>query len=166
VVWDTTYVLLRPHSMEGGAVHWPIWAPYKLYGTVDHIYGWKAYNAANGFTGAQSSLNVVETAMYVAYFLIWRANKDGEGKISGAVGGKALILLWSAAVMTLSKTVLYCEFCFPVCLAGLKRLALVFFSVPFTDSPDWTGLNEYFSGFDNIGQNDAVTLFFLWIIPK
>lgn len=27
-------------------------------------------------------------------------------------------------------------------------------------------MNEYFSGFDNIGHNDLVTLIFLWIIPK
>lgn len=28
------------------------------------------------------------------------------------------------------------------------------------------GLNEYFSGFDNIGHNPPMTLLFLWIIPK
>lgn len=28
------------------------------------------------------------------------------------------------------------------------------------------GMNEYFSGFDNIGHNDIITLIFLWIIPK
>jgi hypothetical protein len=28
------------------------------------------------------------------------------------------------------------------------------------------GLNEYYSGFDNIGHNDVVSLIFLWIIPK
>ena len=28
------------------------------------------------------------------------------------------------------------------------------------------GLNEYFSGFDNIGQNTPLRLIFLWIIPK
>ena len=29
-----------------------------------------------------------------------------------------------------------------------------------------TGLNEYFSGFDNIGHNNLMQLIFLWIIPK
>lgn len=29
-----------------------------------------------------------------------------------------------------------------------------------------TGLNEYYSGFDNIGHNDLMQLIFLWIIPK
>lgn len=28
------------------------------------------------------------------------------------------------------------------------------------------GLNEFCSGFDNIGHNDAVTLIVYWIIPK
>lgn len=28
------------------------------------------------------------------------------------------------------------------------------------------GLNEYYSGFSNIGHNDLLSLVFLWIIPK
>ena len=28
------------------------------------------------------------------------------------------------------------------------------------------GLNEYYSGFVNIGHNTAIDLLFLWIIPK
>jgi hypothetical protein len=28
------------------------------------------------------------------------------------------------------------------------------------------GANEYYSGFDNIGHNDVLSLIFLWIIPK
>ena len=28
------------------------------------------------------------------------------------------------------------------------------------------GLNESFSGFENIGHNDPLSLLFLWIIPK
>lgn len=27
-------------------------------------------------------------------------------------------------------------------------------------------MNEYYSGFDNVGHNSAVDLIFLWIIPK
>ena len=29
-----------------------------------------------------------------------------------------------------------------------------------------SGLNEYFSKFENIGHNDPASLFFLWIIPN
>lgn len=28
------------------------------------------------------------------------------------------------------------------------------------------GCNEFFSGFENIGHNDPLSLLFLWIIPK
>ncbi|KAF3343665.1 hypothetical protein VdG2_07723 [Verticillium dahliae VDG2] len=80
VAWDTGYVMLRPHSMPGGAWHAPLWTPYELYGRIDGVYGIKAYEAGDGFTAAQAFLNIVETLMYLAYL---------------------------AAVMTLSKTVLY-----------------------------------------------------------
>ncbi|KAF3001570.1 hypothetical protein E8E14_000635 [Neopestalotiopsis sp. 37M] len=143
VIWDSIYVLGRPHTMEGGSLHWPLWAPYKLYGETDHVYGWKAFNARNGFTAAQGSLNVVETAMYLAYiYLYFNQGKPvggvlgGEKRVlTGRAAGQAVLLAFSAAVMTLSKTVLY-----------------------------WAC--EYFSGFDNIGHNSLPDLILLWIIPN
>ncbi|KAJ9136929.1 C6 transcription factor [Pleurostoma richardsiae] len=150
VAWDTLYVLLRPHTMPGGALHWPLWVPYELYGTIDHVYGWKAWNAHSGFTAAQGSLNALETAMYAAYWYLWFAGGGGAGAVEAEGGRKekkarravvgrraawAVLIGFSAAVMTVSKTVLY-----------------------------W--LNEYFSGFDNIGHNSAFDLVFLWIIPN
>ncbi|KAK5989860.1 hypothetical protein PT974_08122 [Cladobotryum mycophilum] len=140
VIWDTGYTLGRPHTMPGGSLHWPVWAPYKLYGEVDHIYGWKAYNAGNGFTAAQGLLNAVETVMYIWYLWIYFTRSKtlpstGQKVIAGKPGAKATLIGFSAAVMTLSKTVLY-----------------------------WA--NEYYSGFDNIGHNALIDLIFLWIIPK
>ncbi|KAK3984581.1 hypothetical protein QBC44DRAFT_313100 [Cladorrhinum sp. PSN332] len=135
VTWDTLYVFLRPHSMPGGFLHSPIWVPYALYGTVDQIYGIKAWEEHNGFTAAQSALNVIETLMYLYYFAIWSGNKDAAGAVKGRNGAKMVLVGYSAAVMTVSKTVLY-----------------------------W--LNEYYSGFENIGQNDIWRLVFLWIIPN
>ncbi|KAJ5084571.1 hypothetical protein NUU61_009150 [Penicillium alfredii] len=155
VVWDAGYVLLRPHSMPGGRLHSPIWAPYALYGTVDYIYGWPAFNARNGFTAAQTVLNVVETLGYIYYlWIVYRhgatispgrgSQKLGKGflwlltgdkVVSGRTGAIALLVAYTASVMTLSKTLLY-----------------------------W--LNEFFSGFENIGHNDAVSLILLWIIPN
>jgi hypothetical protein len=84
---------------------------------VDHVYGWKAFNAGDGFTSAQGSLNVVETAMYLAYLWICRtqsqaaAASGGGAKavLRGRPAGLAVLLAFSAAVMTLSKTILYCE---------------------------------------------------------
>ncbi|KAJ5551408.1 hypothetical protein N7535_000642 [Penicillium sp. DV-2018c] len=154
VIWDAGYVLLRPHSMPGGRLHSPIWTPYALYGSVDYIYGWPAYNARNGFTAAQTLLNIIETIGYISYLWIvysygstvartgsrktqkgfmWLLN--GDKVVSGRIGAIALMIAYTASVMTLSKTILY-----------------------------W--LNEFFSGFDNIGHNAPLTLFFYWIIPN
>ncbi|PQE14561.1 C6 transcription factor protein [Rutstroemia sp. NJR-2017a WRK4] len=152
VIWDAGYCFLRPYSMPGGSLHWPIWAPYELYGRVDYIYGWKAFNEHNGFTNAQTFLNVVETSMYLYYlYMLYaygrasgaqgRGAPEGAGflaegrYIEGGKGARALLVGYSAAVMTVSKTLLY-----------------------------W--LNEYYSGFENIGHNSVGNLIFLWIIPN
>lgn len=122
--------MLRPYSMPGGSLHWPIWAPYELYGTVDYIYGWKAFNEKNGFTAAQGFLNIVESLMYVYYLYILFAHgrqskAQGRGApktskvgflgqqryVDGRMGALAVLVGYSAAVMTVSKTVLYCEYC-------------------------------------------------------
>lgn len=129
VAWDAGYVMLRPHSMPGGSLHWPLWAPYELYGKVDYIYGWKAYNEHNGFTAAQTFLNIIESLMYVYYLYILYAfgkpaKAQGRGApktssigflgeqrfVDGQQGAVAVLVAFSAAVMTVSKTVLYCEY--------------------------------------------------------
>ncbi|KAL3447901.1 hypothetical protein BJX65DRAFT_307578 [Aspergillus insuetus] len=155
VLWDAGYVLLRPHSMPGGKWHSPIWTPYALYGTVDYIYGWPAYNSHNGFTAAQTYLNLAETAAYLYYLWIvykygttpapvasrrsksqrlWSAF-TGDRVVGGRTGAIALLVAFSASVMTLSKTILY-----------------------------W--VQEYCNSFENIGHNDMWTLIILWIIPN
>jgi len=154
VIWDTGYVLLRPYSMPGGSLHWPLWTPYDLYGKVDYIYGWKAFNEHNGFTAAQGTLNVIETLMYFYYLYMLYAHgrqstAAGRGApkpstagflgqqryVDGRNGILAVLVGYTAAVMTVSKTVLY-----------------------------WA--NEYYSGFENIGHNKFIDLIFLWIIPN
>lgn len=130
VLWDTGYIMLRPHSMPGGWLHSPIWTPYALYGTVDYVYGWPAFNARNGFTAAQGFMNLVETACYLFY--LWAVFSHGEvddsggGKkktkkksamerlvqdrvVMGRPGALALLVVSGAMTMTLSKTLLYCE---------------------------------------------------------
>lgn len=128
VIWDASYVLLRPHSMPGGRLHSPIWTPYALYGSIDYIYGWPAFNARNGFTAAQTVMNVIETVGYIYYLIVVyrhgatvtsgrgaRQTKKGllwlvtgEKAVAGRVGAIALLVAYSASVMTLSKTLLYC----------------------------------------------------------
>lgn len=105
VAWDTGYVLGRPATMPGGWLHAPFWTPYALYGEVDHMYGKKQWDAGNGFTAAQGTLNVVESLMYLVYLGIWWAN--GKGELKGKAAGWAVLFGWAGAVMTLSKTVLY-----------------------------------------------------------
>jgi hypothetical protein len=111
--------------MPGGKFHSPIWKLYALYGTVDYVYGWPAWNGHVGFTAAQASLNAVETAMYIYYFVAIYRNASGnllttrsmkafflgddDNSVRGPGVAKAVLYLFSAAVMTLSKTVLYCE---------------------------------------------------------
>lgn len=129
--------------MPGGWAHSPIWTPYALYGTVDHVYGFKAWERHEGFAGAQGMLNLVETVCYCVYlgmiFQLGETMGSREGGtrrvLRGRAGAIAVLVCFAAAVMTLSKTVLY-----------------------------W--LNEYYSGFDNIGHNDLQTLILMWIIPN
>ncbi|KAI9862708.1 MAG: hypothetical protein M1813_004204 [Trichoglossum hirsutum] len=140
--------------MPGGYLHSPVWTPYALYGTVDYIYGWPAYNSHNGFTAAQSTMNILESSLYIWYLWIVYSSgvlSVGEGRgapgariagalgrgrvVSGRMAGTAALVGFGAAVMTLSKTLLY-----------------------------W--LNEYFSGFENIGHNSLASLIPLWIIPN
>lgn len=115
VIWDTSYVLLRPHSMIGGDLHSPIFVPYALYSTVDYVYGLPAYNEKDGFTGAQSSLNIVETLGYLIYMaIVWKAGTSHgvsglKRKIEGRWGASAALLGFAMSVMTVSKTTLYRE---------------------------------------------------------
>src|SRR6266536_5187814 len=129
VAWDTGYVMLRPYSMPGGSLHWPIWSPYELYGTVDYIYGWKAFDEKNGFTAAQGFLNIIESFMYVYYlYILFVHGRQPKGRgrgapkpktvgflgqqryVDGKQGALGALVGYSAAVMTVSKTLLYCEF--------------------------------------------------------
>ncbi len=152
-------------------MHKPIYLPYELYGRVDYIYGWKAYNDHNGFTAAQGIMNIVESLMYIYYLYILfaygkRSAAHGRGAPKPAVAGfwgeqryvdgkmaaVAVLVAFSAAVMTVSKTVLYC---------------MVLPSISWNKGTNkFPGLNEYCSGFKNIGHNTWGDLTLLWIIPK
>lgn len=136
VIWDCLYILLRPHTMAGGALQWPIWKPYEIYAEIDHVYGWPGWNSNDGFAGAQGFMNGVEIVLYGLYGMIvyshgvWAESGAGlqvgrgvKGWLSGGVkvegkkGNRALLIGFSAALMTLSKTLLYCEL-----LAGVAVL--------------------------------------------
>jgi len=114
VIWDTGYVLGRPYTMTGGKWHAPFYKPYALYATVDYLYGLPAWTRKDGFTGAQGWLNVIETLVYLAYVAIVFSTGKSQGssilakrRVVGREGGVAALVGFSAAIMTLSKTVLY-----------------------------------------------------------
>lgn len=123
VIWDSGYVLFRPLTMPGGSLHLPIYKLYALYGTVDYMYGWPAWNDGVGFTAAQGSLNVLETIMYVWYIVVLATHGQGTGwykswqkqfwtqktVVQGEGVALATLICFSSAVMSLSKTVLYCK---------------------------------------------------------
>ncbi|KAF8201342.1 hypothetical protein K438DRAFT_1905793 [Mycena galopus ATCC 62051] len=92
--WDVGY---------WGDLHW-IWAPYSIY---QNVYGLPALEHGDGFTNAQSLMNVIETIMnlvylYTAHVTAWPA---------------APLIGFTAATLTLAKTVLYwaqeyyCNYC-------------------------------------------------------
>ncbi|KAN0082808.1 hypothetical protein V8E55_008603 [Tylopilus felleus] len=96
ILWDAMYCFMRPRSMVGGDLHW-IWEPYGIYQEVDYVYGLKALQENNGFTNAQSLLNLVETAMNLEYVYLAHVSSWSGAPLVG----------FAAVTMTLSKTVLY-----------------------------------------------------------
>ncbi|KAF1352979.1 hypothetical protein EJ07DRAFT_168556 [Lizonia empirigonia] len=160
VLWDSLYILLRPHTMAGGWLQWPIWKPYEIYAAIDYVYGWPGWESNDGFGGAQGALNAIETILYGLYLMIiynhsvtaptgtgLDVSSEGLGawlsggrKVCGKSGNRAVVIGFAAAVMTLSKTVLYY-------------------------------FNEYFSNFKSVGHNDWFTIFLfygvmngLWVV--
>ncbi|KAH8153293.1 uncharacterized protein LAJ45_02880 [Morchella importuna] len=95
VLWDCGYIFLRPRSMPGGDLH-KFWKHYGLYGTVDHVYGFPAFESNDGFPGAQSFMNLIESALNFTYLALW-ARGNSTAVLVGLV----------SATMTLSKTILY-----------------------------------------------------------
>ena len=174
VLWDTLYILLRPHTFAGGALQWPIWKPYEIYASIDKVYSREAWDANQGFGGAQGVLNAVELVLYGLYIMIlWNHGKKaaagtgvqvGQGlgawfaggvKIRGEVGNRALVLGFTASVMTVSKTVLYCKCCWAFeYWSGIDVLIL------------GVVLNEYFSDFNSVKHNDWLTLAVLYYTMK
>jgi hypothetical protein len=116
VAWDTLFVQLRPYTMPGGRLHYPLWHPYKIYSRVDLVYGWPAIENHNGFTGSQSAMNIPESVFYLWYLYVvcqqvkdWSYKGVSETEVRGKGVNLAVLLCLSGAVMTLAKTVLYCK---------------------------------------------------------
>lgn len=161
VAWDTVYVLGRPHTMPGGRIHHYLWKPYALYGTVDYMYGWPAIEAKNGFTSAQGTLNLIESLFYAYYlWVIGIRVISGDGFMRGvALKSMNICSRWDNADQSKivirggSDVAAAVVVCFASAVMTLSKTVLY-----------W--LNEYFSGFKNIGHNSWTRLFWLWIVPN
>jgi hypothetical protein len=123
VIWDTIFILGRPHTFAGGAIAWPLWIPYELYGRVDPVYSPESYYNGLGWTGAQALGNVFETLAY--FFYLWivftYGRKEGKGpgvlgslgavgerrRVEGMWGAVANLVGYTTFMVTLAKTVLY-----------------------------------------------------------
>ena len=95
------------------------------------MYGWPAFEANNGFTSAQGVMNLIESAGYMFYlWVVWKygspaENTEGRGapsmklvgwlgearSVKGSPAGLAVLIAFSTAALTVSKTVLYCMLC-------------------------------------------------------
>ncbi|KAI9679762.1 MAG: hypothetical protein M1817_004776 [Caeruleum heppii] len=163
VLWDTAYVFLRPHSMTHGALHWPLFVPYKLYATVDYIYGLPAWEEGNGFTMAQAVVNLLESSVYAAYlWIVWRAGREsakvgrgapGRELVTRIGGGETAGWLRAAREVTGRDAAWACVLGFGGSLATVCKTVLY-------------ALNECFSSFHNIGHNSWTRIIFLWVIPN
>ncbi|KAF9457858.1 hypothetical protein BDZ94DRAFT_1174793 [Collybia nuda] len=96
MLWDAGYCLMRPRSMVGGDLHW-IWKFYDVYGSVDRVYGIKAFEDGEGFAGAAAVLNVIEILTNITYLYQAHISRSDLAPLLGYTG----------AIMTLSKTILY-----------------------------------------------------------
>lgn len=80
----------------------------RLYATIDYIYSRSAFESGNGFTNAQSFLNVIETMLNIEY--LYLAHSASTKQVPGREArghATAPLIGFAAAIMTLSKTLLY-----------------------------------------------------------
>jgi hypothetical protein len=91
LVWDVTFVLLRPLSMAGGSLS-SLWIPYRTYITVDLGYG----DLDNGFVWAQAIMTAGEIAIALAALVLDRRRRLAS----------ATLLVFTVSVLTAAKTVL------------------------------------------------------------
>ncbi|KAI9804864.1 MAG: hypothetical protein M1825_001233 [Sarcosagium campestre] len=169
VTMDTLYVALRPYSMPGNSLHWPLFTPWAIYGAVDHSYGVRGWVEQDGFTAAQATMNAVETALYL-FYLIGALRIGGATTAAKPIKGRGASKAAAAAAagkdkglvswLTRARVVKGDEGAAQLVLVGftaaimtLAKTALYF-------------LNEYFSGFSNISHNHFTSLLFFYIIPN
>lgn len=168
--------MLRPHTLPGGSLSWPLYIPYELYGRVDPVYSSEAYWSGLGWTGAQGLGNVFETIAYFAYLWVILAYGQSEGRGAGVwgylgpVGEKRRVHGWWGAVasllgyttfaITVMKSVLYCESLLSLSSNFQKYCLLTLIS------SSRLGYNDAFMGFPLIKKNSLFHYIMVFLIPK
>ncbi|KAI5476470.1 hypothetical protein MNV49_007717 [Pseudohyphozyma bogoriensis] len=77
--------------------HNPHKLPYKLYATIDYVYGIKTFEDRDGFTSAQAILNLCENMMNFTYLYLWKVGHAGAplvGLVSATCTFWKTILYW------------------------------------------------------------------------
>jgi hypothetical protein len=95
MIWDASYVLLRPATMKSGHL-FSYYSPYELYIKYDTLYG----NLKDRFVVAQSQLNLIEVV--IAFIALAAASSKIER--TRLAGG---LLCLVVTCFTFWKTVLY-----------------------------------------------------------
>lgn len=158
----------RPHTFAGGAIAWPLYVPYELYGRVDPVYSIEAYYSGLGWTGAQGLGNVFETLAYLAYAYIVIAYGRDEGRAEGFLGSLgalgrrrrvpgfwgavASLVGYTTFMVTVAKSVLYCEYASGLAVGANSLTSL--------------GYNDAFMGFPIFKLNNWFNFIFVFAIPK
>jgi hypothetical protein len=92
VLWDVSFVLLRPASMPGGSLAF-LWGPYAKYITVDHSYG----DLHDPFVRAQAIISALEAPLGIGALILSFARRNRP---------LAALLAFAMSAMTSSKTAL------------------------------------------------------------
>lgn len=121
VIYDASYVLLRPATMEGGEL-FRYFSGYALYIKYDTLYG----NLTDSFVVIQSWLNLVEVSLILAAVLLSLSACPIKKLVS------ALVVLASSAFV-FWKTVIYVLYSHDFTTEAVKNLtpdALLCFVIP------------------------------------
>lgn len=119
VLFDASYVLLRPATMRGGPL-FSFYSPYDLYIKFDTLYG----NLSDSFVVIQSWLNLIEISMILFGVYLSRSS---DKRI------KAAIVMIVASAFVFWKTVIYVLYSHDHTTADVKQLttqAILVFVIP------------------------------------
>jgi hypothetical protein len=129
VFMDASFILGRPYTFAGGALHsllGPLWTPWDIYQKVDYVYSKPIFDERDGWPGAQALFNLIETSCYVWYmssvarYSVGQSDKTADlmdwqllfarKSIKGRRGIAMAMVLFTASMVTVVKTLLYCTF--------------------------------------------------------